>query len=288
MKPTPVCQKHMQKKHSLRRGTLGIFIGIFTAFLVLAGCTSFSFGNRKKGSAPAELQDRKQMVSIAAGSFEMGALQGEPDEYPPHMVEVDAFLLDRTEVTVGAYKNCVRARICPLVSVTSSSEEKDSTSVTDAHPVVGVNWANAQAYCEWVGKRLPTEAEWERAARAAHHSPYPWGGGFEVSYVNGRGTEDGYARTAPVGSFPSGASLSGVWDLAGNAAEWTADWYEATYYQKSPAKNPKGPKEPTGSKVVRGGSFTDNDYLLRAVARMGLDPNVSNDAVGFRCAADAG
>jgi formylglycine-generating enzyme required for sulfatase activity len=133
---------------------------------------------------------------------------------------------------------------------------------------------------------LPTEAEWERAAHHPKYQLYPWAGAFKPQNANLRGDADGYARPAPVGSFPQGASGLGILDMAGNAAEWCSDWYESTWYQKSPEKNPKGPSEQTGSKVVRGGAHTDNDYLGRTTARASIDPNVANDAVGFRCAAD--
>lgn len=246
-----------------------------------AGCTSFAFRKTGKGSAPEELKDRSVMVEVRGGTFEMGAPSAEPDEYPPHRLELSGFLMDKTEVTIGDYDRCVQERACRAPNVVDPSE-----NVTARHPVVGVSWYDANKYCEWVGKRLPTEAEWEYAARTPRFRAFPWDGAFDPSKVNLRGEADGHARTAPVGSFPKGASGTGLLDMAGNVAEWTADWYETTYYQKSPKKNPRGPEASTGSKVVRGGSWSDNDYLTRATARLGMDPNLSNDAVGFRCVAD--
>ena len=250
--------------------------------LVAAGCTSFGFKSTGKGTAPDELMTRATMVKVPGGSFEMGAINAEPDEYPPHKIEVLGFVIDKTEVTVGDYDRCVQARVCRAPKLDEDAKE----GVTERHPVVGVSWYDAVKYCEWVGKRIPTEAEWELAVRAPRFPKFPWDGRFDPMKVNTRGDADGYARTAPVGSFPAGASGLGLLDAAGNAAEWTADWYEATWYGKSPAANPKGPDAGTGSKVVRGGSWSDNDYLVRTTVRIGIDPNVSNDTIGFRCAAD--
>ena len=192
-------------------------------------------------------------------------------------------MIDRTEVTQKHYAACADAHVCAQHAV---AEQESSAGEPLLHPVVDVSWFDAKKYCEWVGKRLPSEAEWEAAARAPSFGPYPWAGRFDPARVNGMGAEDGYAKTAPVGSFPVGATASGILDMAGNAAEWTADFYESTTYQKSPEKNPTGPEVSTGSKVVRGGSWADVDYRLRSTARLGVEPNVSSDGIGFRCAKD--
>lgn len=258
--------------------SLVVTLAVATA---VAGCTSFAFKQGGRGSAPSELQDRDDMVEVAAGSFEMGWKTGEPDEFPAHKVSVSSFVMDKTEVTIGAFNRCVEARVCKPVTMPG-----EVWPVTDTHPVVAVTWFEARKYCEWVGKRLPTEAEWEYAARRPRFVLYPWDGPWAKGMANARDDDDGFARTAPVGSFPKGRTANGIEDLAGNASEWTADWYESTWYQKSPDKNPTGPELPTGQRVVRGGSWSDPSHLLRSVTRIGLDPNVSNDAVGFRCAAD--
>lgn len=254
------------------------------AIASLAACTSFAFKRRGKGSAPSDLQDRAAMARIGGGSFEMGAQNAQPDEFPVHKVTLDEFYIDRHEVTRGEYNRCVDARVCRAPGI--DEEEAPEGVDTDKLPVLGVSWYDAKKYCDWVGKRLPTEAEWERAARHPKYSAYPWQGKFEPKHANLRGDADGFEKASPVGSFPSGASGTGVMDLAGNAAEWCADWYESTYYQKSPEKNPKGPAESTGSRVVRGGAFTDNDFIARSTSRASIDPNLSNDSVGFRCAAE--
>jgi len=250
---------------------------LVTVIIAVAGCTSFAFKKSTKGTAPSDLQDPATMVELAGGTFEMGFNNGEPDEYPSHPITVSAFSIDLREVTRGDYRRCVDASVCKPVA------DLGTPNVEDTHPVIGVTWFGAKTYCEWVGKRLLTEAEWEFATRMPHKTLFPWGGPFEMPRANSRTPKDGFEFTAPVGSFPTGASPNGVLDLAGNASEWVADWYEATYYQKSPKENPKGPEAPTGERVVRGGSWSDPDHLLRAVSRLGLEPNVSNSAIGIRC-----
>ena len=243
------------------------------------GCTSFAFKQGGKGTAPAELQDRSNMIVVEPGSFEMGSKIAEPDEFPAHKVILSGFLLDKTEVTLGDYQRCVDARVCRAVVPIGD----DVWATTERHPVVGATWYDAKRYCEWVGKRLPTEAEWEFAARKPAYGIYPWNGAFKAALVNSR-ADDGFAQTAPVGSFPGGNTASGLQDMAGNASEWVSDWYESTWYQKTPERDPTGPESATGAKGVRGGSWSDPDYLVRSTARLGVDPNISNNAIGFRCA----
>lgn len=261
---------------------VAIVVTSAAALLLAIGCTSFTFRQTSKGSAPAELQDRSHMAKIPGGVFEMGAQNAEPDEYPPHKVELRSFLVDKSEVTVEQYDACVKARVCRPAALNEAAR----AVLTPLHPISGVSWYDSVKYCEWVGKRLPTEAEWEHAARAPRGGKYPWDGGFEGRRANIRGEEDGFARTAPVGSFPAGKSGHGLLDMAGNVTEWTADWYDAIWYQKSPGANPKGPEGSTGSRAVRGGSWSDTDYMVRTTVRLGIDPNLSNDSIGFRCAAD--
>ncbi len=251
---------------------------IAVAVLAATSCTSFSFKKDVKGSAPSDLQDPSTMAELAGGTFEMGFDNGDPDEYPKHKLKLRPFSLDIYEVTRKDYARCVDASVCKKVP------DLGTPDVDDTHPVIGVTWFQAKTYCEWVGKRLPTEAEWEYAARAPHQFLYPWGGSWEQSRANSRTPKDGYDFTAPVGTFPTGKNPKGIHDLAGNAAEWTADWYDAKYYHKTPDANPTGPEVPTGERVVRGGSWSDPDHLLRAVTRLAQDPNVSNSAIGFRCA----
>ena len=259
-----------------------VVVIVIVAVVAVAGCTSFAFKQGGKGTAPSELQDRDVMVAIGGGAFEMGMKIGEPDEVPAHKVSLSGFLLDKTEVTLGDYGRCVDARVCKAVGPVGD----DVWETTAQHPVVGATWYDAKKYCEWVGKRLPTEAEWEYAARKGRKGIYPWEGPWNAKNANSRGEADGFARTSPVGAFAAGASIDGVVDLAGNAAEWVADWYDPSSYLKSTERDPQGPEAPSGSKTIRGGSWSDPDHVLRSVTRLGIDPNVSNNAFGFRCAAN--
>jgi formylglycine-generating enzyme required for sulfatase activity len=235
---------------TIRRAFLSA--GLVVALAALTGCTSFAFaGKEGAGSAPADLMDK----------------------------EISSFYLDKTEVTVAAYKRCVDASVCRKLPSLADEVLGQAT-----HPVVGVTWYDADRFCKWVKKRLPTEAEWEYAARTPNYGPYPWKGKFDATAANSRGATDGYETTAPVGSFPSGATQAGLLDMVGNAAEWTADWYDGVYYQTGGKKNPKGPSLNTGYKSVRGGSWSDNDYQSRTTARDSLDPNFGKNSVGFRCA----
>jgi formylglycine-generating enzyme required for sulfatase activity len=261
---------------ALLLGCLGV------ALAAVGACTSFTFpGKGGSQAAPSELMDRSEMATMPAGKYLMGFANGEPDEFPAHEVQLSGFLVDRTEVSNGNYKACVEAKACR-----ASSFEKDAVLGRARHPVVGVSWRDAKRYCDWVDKRLPTEAEWEYAARAPAFSIFPWEGRFKATLVNARGDVDGYEKTAPVGSFPEGRSGLGLYDMAGNVSEWVSDAYDAVYYKNSPTDSPKGPALATGSRVVRGGSWADNDYLLRSTARAALDPNLRRDSVGFRCVAD--
>jgi serine/threonine-protein kinase len=234
--------------------------------------------------------DEMVMVYVPAGEFPMGSLQGDDDERPVHNVTLDAFWIDRTEVTNAQYALCVDDGWCE-----ASSYVDDTDDNGDDHPVVGVSWHNANAYCEWVGGRLPTEAEWEYAARGPEGHIYPWGdtlGGRRLNYCDvncvltaDRDTahDDGYAKTAPVGSYPRGASWCGALDMAGNVWEWVADRYDAEYYDHSPAKNPSGPSSGK-DRVIRGGSWEVGGGSVRCANRNRDYPTETSDVNGFRCA----
>jgi len=244
------------------------------------------------------------MVYVPPGEFQMGSTEDEVDavmelcedyygfscgrgwfesELPAHTVALDGFWIDRTEVTNAQYARCVAAGACdPPVS--SSSYARDSyygDSGYEDYPVILVSWWQAEAYCAWAGGRLPTEAEWEYAARGPEGRRYPWGDAFDGSRLNNRSDADGYDDTAPVGSYPSGASWCGALDLAGNVYEWVADWYGT--YPSGRQVNPTGP--PGGEyRVVRGGSWHIASYDVRSAYRFRWDPDVTNLDVGFRCA----
>jgi formylglycine-generating enzyme required for sulfatase activity len=243
------------------------------------GCATTRSGG---GDPPDSLTDTSTMAKLPAVTFKMGYDRGEQDEVPVHDVALKAFLLDRHEVTNADYARCVDAGVC------GSARSQGHRELGGAkQPVVGVTWGDAFKYCEWVGKRLPTEAEHERAARGAEGRFYAFEGRPDASRANLQGTADGFEFTAPVGSFPKGMSREApVLDLTGNAAEWVNDWYDPTYYSsRDDWKDPQGPAR-SDEKTIRGGSYLDNEYQARAAARSRLADQQSSTAVGFRCAAD--
>lgn len=231
--------------------------------------------------APAKPPERAdmEMVHIEGGVFMMGDINGEPQEYPERRVELASFAIDRMEVSQGAYAECVRAKAC---EPSAYPAEADTPAMRE--PVVGVSWNDAVAYCRWLGKRLPTEAEWEFAAKAAGNNKWPWTGPFKPEFANAVGKEDGYEGLAPVDSFEAGKSPFGVLNMAGNADEWVSDYFDPNLYREDKtAVNPKGPASGR-ERVVRGGSFRDPAYLTRAASRRAKLPTEVDNTVGFRCA----
>jgi formylglycine-generating enzyme required for sulfatase activity len=215
------------------------------------------------------------MVRVPAGPFVMGTLNGEgfADESPRHVVELPDFWIDAHEVTVEDFRRS------PL-----RLPEQPAWSRDGRVPVLDVSWHDAGEYCEWAGKRLPTEAEWEKAARGSEGRLYPWGSGWSVGRTNSGVDGDGFEFAAPVGSFPEGASVNGALDMSGNAWEWVADWYARQAYEDSPVASPTGPSRGT-HRVARGGSFRGAYSVnVRAAVRLPLPPSARRDDVGFRCA----
>lgn len=251
------------------------------AVCLAAGCTSFSFSSAQR-SAPRELTAPELMHTFEAGSFSMGDARGEPHEYPVHAVKLSAFRLDKNEVTMASYLECVDARVCRRTPMLD-----DASFNAPSQPAVGISFYDARTYCAWVGKRLPTEAEWEYAARSSESRLYPFVGDWNDKRANIRGAADGYVFTSPVGAFGQGCTPEGICDLADNAAEWVADWFSATYYSESPDQDPRGPERSTRQKSVRGGNWNGNAYEARATARQAMDPALVTNSVGFRCAQDA-
>jgi formylglycine-generating enzyme required for sulfatase activity len=232
--------------------------------------------------------DGMVMVYVPAGEFEMGSTELGVDEEPVHTVALDAFWIDQMEVTNAQYRQCMEARAC---EEPGCWDEEDLRA--PEQPVVCVTWYQAQAYCEWAGGWLPTEAEWEYAARGPEGWRYPWGDEFDGTRLNycdancdrdyaDKEFDDGYAYTASVGSFPAGASWCGALDLAGNVFELVADWYDGNYYSRSPSRNPTGPSSGE-RRVSRGGSWHHVRDLARSENRNMGNPGASHDSVGFRC-----
>ncbi len=222
------------------------------------------------------------MVLIPAGPFIMGSDE-ESDERPPHRVYLDAFYIDRYPVTNSEYAKFVRDTGHPPPP---HWEPYGGTYPPGKgnHPVAYVCWFDARDYATWAGKRLPTEAEWEKAARGTDGRRYPWGDRFDSDYCNTDESE--YWDTTPVDAFsPVGDSPYGVADMAGNVWEWVADWYDREYYRRSPARNPRGP-EKGRTKVLRGGAWDFDARQARCSARNHEYPGPRHGLIGFRCAAD--
>jgi formylglycine-generating enzyme required for sulfatase activity len=218
------------------------------------------------------------MALIPAGTFNMGSAAGAADEQPVHAVTLRAFFMDQFEVTNERYKGCVDAGDC-----TAPGSGRYTSPDFANHPVLLVSWEQAQTFCTWEGKRLPTEAEWEYAATGGDGRIYPWGNEFNLDFLPARASN---ADASPVGSFPENVSPFGVFDMAGNAVEWVADWYARGYYAQSEAENPPGPATGT-QKVMRGGSFGNPDgSFYTTTRRYRQSPGFRDVDIGFRCAAD--
>jgi formylglycine-generating enzyme required for sulfatase activity len=253
------------------------------------------------------------MVYVPAGNFQVGSTDSQigasmaecerivgnqcgdrswyADELPQHSVTLDSFWIDRTEVSNAQYRQCVDSGICQAPTKCDWGEPTYDDKTKTNYPVVCVSWYDTQAYCAWVGRQLPTEAEWEYAARGPKGNIYPWGNEFNgtrLNFCDRNCTQkwknvnygDGYVTTAPVGSYEAGGSWCGALDMAGNVWEWVSDWY--SNYPPAMQTNPAGPA--TGdTKVVRGGSWYDTLTFVRAANRVGELPSNRTGHRGFRC-----
>jgi formylglycine-generating enzyme required for sulfatase activity len=220
------------------------------------------------------------MVYVPSGNFLMGSGDTDPEAYfnelPAHTVYVAAFWIDRTEVTNAQYAKCVDAGACP-----PPCDWEDDEYNSNDQLVVCVDWHKAQAYCDWSSARLPTEAEWEKAAQGTDGRIYPWGDEKpDCTKANNSGC---LGHTSPVGSYPAGSSPDGALDMAGNAYEWVSDWYDGAYYAVSPVTNPQGPASGQ-ERVRRGGSYLSDPELVRSALRTGQSPDYAYLNYGFRCA----
>jgi serine/threonine-protein kinase len=226
----------------------------------------------------------QDMVLVPAGYFKMGSTNGQANEQPEHPVFVDAFYLDTYEVTNAQYRECVGEGNCTASNKADSFTYPGyrSDPAYDDYPVVGVTWDQAAGYCNWAFRRLPTEAEWEYAASGPQNLTWPWGNTFDPK-LSAASAPD----TQPVDSYPAGVSPFGVYNMAGNVAEWVADVFDETFYANSPAVNPVA-KGSSGGRIFRGGSFGNPDGAFFTTSRRYGNANSFNDVdVGFRCAQDA-
>jgi len=267
--------------------------------------TSLSEGTVAPETTPAPQSissGEDEMVLISAGEFTMGRsakdeftscqersqdcqLSAFMDEEPVHHVVLDAFSIDKNEVTNALYKACEDQGACtpPQESNSNTQASYYGNPTFDEYPVIYVTWDQARTYCEWRGARLPTEAEWEKAARGTDGRTYPWGEKIDETFVN---FNYSVGDTTAVGSYENGKSPYGVYDMAGNVWEWVADWYSDTYYGRSPAENPLGPA--SGKlRVLRGGSWGLVGVSVSTSYRYARDPAESGLDLGFRCAKDA-
>jgi formylglycine-generating enzyme required for sulfatase activity len=241
---------------------------------------------------PTELLDEKnvQMVLVPAGEFTMGSDQGNPDEKPVHLVYLNSFYIDKYEVTNALYRACVTTGRCPRPQNGSSSSHSTyyGNPEFDDYPVVYVDWNMADAYCDWRGAQLPTEAQWEKAARGPDEHTYPWGESIDCNKSNYFDSAQGkycVGDTTRVGSYTAGRSGYGVYDLMGNVSEWVSDWYSADYYQNLFNRNPSGPA--MGQyRVLRGGSWSTS-LGLDTTLRLRYEPSYVGYDVGFRCVKNA-
>jgi len=241
-------------------------------------------------------KDSAPMVLIPAGPFSMGVPKGDRDggrdEYPRHEVSLDAYYIDKYEVTNGRYLEFVRGtgHRSPLHPKDPSRNLWNGNQMPESiadRPVINVDWHDAEAYCRWAGKRLPTEAEWEKAAKGTEDRRFPWGNVEPTAkHLNYNQQWIGEKTLMPVGSYEAGKSPYGAYDMAGNVWEWVADWYDPGYYEKSPAKNPKGPDRGT-DKVLRSSGWQVETPMVRIFTRVKSNPFIRNESTGFRCAASA-
>ena len=228
-------------------------------------------------------KDNMTVIFIPAGEFIMGSSDDDKDanaeEKPAHKVYTDAYWIDRTQVTNAMFRSCVKAGACTydLLPVTAPNYYNP---IYDNHPVVYVTWQQAATYCAWEGGRLPTEAEWEKAARGPKNTLYAWGD--QIPNANLVNLNNYVGNTTAVGLFPRGQSAYGIMDMGGNVREWVSDWFADDYYQHSPTNNPKGPE--TGEKkVLKGAAFSDMKVFSRSADRLTHVPDSPGNVRGFRC-----
>jgi len=252
------------------------------SLMLMKGSVASPDGLRALGRNPQGGEERWRekdgaiVVRITGGEFQMGSpeAEGEPSEHPRHVVRVNGFLMDKTEVTWGQYRRFLAASSQP-------PPKSPMWGMPEAFPASNITWDEARSFCAWVGGRLPSEAEWERAARGDDAREYPWGNTFDPWRCNTR--DGGPHAPTPAAAYPDCVGPYGVLDLAGSVSEWCSDWYEEAYDAKSPAENPTGPETGT-RRVSRGGAWMSAAPSVRVASRLGIEPTWPDPMRGFRCA----
>ena len=240
---------------------------------------------RETSSGEAPLTD--EMVLIPVGRFIRGTAAGGYDERPERVIYVDEFMIDRFEVTNHQYQAFVAATGHRKAAPPSRYAKNLSRMAGVNQPVTYVSWEDADEFCRWKGKRLPTEAEWEKAMRGTDGRLWPWGNEPDFTASNWNSVPDGFDAAAQVGSFPRDISPFRVADGAGNVMEWVADWYAEDAYRDAGDRNPKGPDHGV-YKVLRGGGYTSSGTDVRITSRSRMVPDFRDETIGFRCAASSG
>ena len=267
------------------------YFTLFISLFILNGCVSLiSHG-------------KDNMVLIPEGVFTMGYKinnkneWGDTDEEPVHKVFLKSYYIDRLEVSASQFSNFLNLNLKKAslyfqtgsgVTIKKVGRLYSPRAGLNNYPANRVSWYGADAYCRWVNKRLPTEAEWEKSARGIDGRIFPWGDEFPTNdrvTFRRKFNKIGFKVLEMVDSMPNGRSPYGVHHMAGNAWEWVSDWYEDIYYEKSPFENPKGPDSGV-SKVLRGGNWYYKAYYMRTTYRFNEKPGVFKNWQGFRCAKD--
>ncbi len=235
------------------------------------------------GSTRVSEKDGMLLMYVPSGTFEMGSENGKSNEKPVHTVYLDAYWIDQTEVTNGMYAQCVSSGDCTLPHQISSNSRSEYYGIKqyDDYPVIYVDWNQADAYCRWTGRRLPSEAEWEKAARGTDERAFPWG--EENDYCHKANYAGCMADSNKTGSYPAGVSPYGALDMAGNVWEWVVDWYDLNYYANYSHENPTGP-DSGEFRVIRGGAWYSSGENVRSSSRGFGDPDNGGQNIGFRCA----
>ena len=278
---------------------LAFIAAALTTFLVAASGPAPQLSTLAAAGSPQPLSEE---VFVPAGPFSMGCAVDnsyglcDDDARPIHTVYLDAFYIDRTEVTNAQYRACEMAGACPhpLADGSATRPHYYTDPAYNDYPVINVDWNRANAYCHWVGKRLPTEAEWEKAARGTDLRWFPWGNEpvscERANYRTGTYPHEHpcVGDTAPVGSYPLNVSPYGALDMVGNVSEWVADLYDKPYYNESPYYNPRGPESTDKNEhLVRGGSWENNWRQVTVYVRLDEADIYKYKRIGFRCARSA-